>query len=170
MPIPVEKLYVTIPYRGYLAPLKMMGPIAHPLKINKDDAVKLVLSGVKVYSYDPETKATAEVTLAGLTGKEAATAPKISPAVSPTPISGVKTPAPVMTMAEEPDPIPTEPEAPVTDTEDKNQLVETSETSDVTPELIDESTIDWSKMTKAERKAMRQKLEAQKASTNEVTQ
>ena len=56
MPIPEDYLYILTSYRGYLAPIRQFGPIVHPAKVKKSEAIALMMAGCPVTVYDPETK------------------------------------------------------------------------------------------------------------------
>ena len=56
MPIKDDYLYVLTHYRGYLAPIRQFGPIVHPAKVKKSEAIALMMAGCPVTVYDPETK------------------------------------------------------------------------------------------------------------------
>ena len=61
-----EKLHILSPYRGYLAPISIMGPIVHPLIVEKSAVAKILMSGAEVYEYIPHTKKTLKLTLTNL--------------------------------------------------------------------------------------------------------
>ena len=61
-----EKLHILSPYRGYLAPVNIMGPIVHPLVVEKSIVAKILMSGAEVYEYIPHTKQTLKLTLANI--------------------------------------------------------------------------------------------------------
>ena len=46
-----ETLHILTPYRGYIAPAKLMGPIVHPLPVTKSVAVQILMLGAKVFEY-----------------------------------------------------------------------------------------------------------------------
>ena len=58
MPIPEEYVYVLVNYQGYLSAIKQFGPIVHPAKVKKSEAISMMLSGAPVVIYDPATKMT----------------------------------------------------------------------------------------------------------------
>ena len=68
MPMPIDTMYVVVPYRGYLAALNMMGPIVHPIRVEKSAVAAMLMSGVEVHEYNLNTKMTAKLTLESLTG------------------------------------------------------------------------------------------------------
>lgn len=64
-----EYIHVLCTSRAYLAALNMMGPIVHPLKVTKKQAVALLMSGAKVYEYIPGSQLTFELTLSNVNDK-----------------------------------------------------------------------------------------------------
>lgn len=56
MPIPEEYVYVLVNYQGYLSAIKQFGPIVHPAKVKKSEAIAMMLAGAPVVIYDPVTK------------------------------------------------------------------------------------------------------------------
>ena len=56
MPIKEDWIYILSNYRGYLAPIRQFGPIVHPAKVKKSEAIALMMAGCPVTVYDPETK------------------------------------------------------------------------------------------------------------------
>ena len=56
MPIKEDWIYILSHYRGYLAPIRQFGPIVHPAKVKKSEAIALMMAGCPVTVYDPETK------------------------------------------------------------------------------------------------------------------
>lgn len=73
MPIPETYLYITTPYMGYLSAIKQHGPIVHPAKVKRDEAIALMLAGAPVIVHDPATKMTYPLTMDTMhkTNKEA---------------------------------------------------------------------------------------------------
>ena len=64
MPKPIDVyLHVMIRDHAWLAPLGVMGPIVHPVKVNKKDIVKLIMSGCDIYEYILDTKDTIKLTV-----------------------------------------------------------------------------------------------------------
>lgn len=64
-----EYIHILCTSRAYLAALNMMGPIVHPLKVTKKQAVALLMSGAKVYEYIPGSQLTFELTLSNVNDK-----------------------------------------------------------------------------------------------------
>ena len=48
MPIPEEYVYVLVNYQGYLSAIKQFGPIVHPAKVKKSEAIAMMLAGAPV--------------------------------------------------------------------------------------------------------------------------
>lgn len=181
--MPEEKYYVSVPkYRGYIAALQMYAPIISPIGVTKVQLQQMLLSGVEVFLYDRATKCSRQITLQELAGTKTAenTNPKpVEPPKEPKVLTGAPiAPAnvPEEAPAEEPETPPTETpaetaeepvaETPTEETSDDttNPQDETTETPVENPteeEWIDESKVDWSHMTRAERRAMRAKINAQ---------
>jgi hypothetical protein len=61
-----ERLNILSPYRGFISPINMMGPIVHPLPVEKSKVAQIIASGAKVYEYIPTTGGTIELTLSSL--------------------------------------------------------------------------------------------------------
>ena len=67
MPKKVEEMmYILSPSRAYLAPVRVMGPIVHPLKTSRSNVVQMLLNGTEVHQYFPNTKETLKLTLANI--------------------------------------------------------------------------------------------------------
>lgn len=193
MPKPREEyMHILCRDRAYLAPLGQMGPIVHPLKVNKKAVVKLLINGCTVYEVNPATGATVELTLTNINDnsrfeKQSQTASPTEPSapVKPTPVTGVST---------EPSdaPAPADPET----SQSEEQVVEdeksgTSESAEASQDSrpsteehetgtaqksdprskveayelvikengrVDETKIDWSGLTKEERRALRNRI------------
>lgn len=63
MPIPTEYMYILCNYNGYLHEIKQYGPIVHPAKVKKSEAVAMMIAGAPIVVYDPATKMTYPLTL-----------------------------------------------------------------------------------------------------------
>lgn len=61
-----EMLYILSPSRAYLAPVRVMGPIVHPLKTSRSNVVQMLLNGTEVHQYFPDTKETLKLTLTNI--------------------------------------------------------------------------------------------------------
>ena len=61
-----EKIHILSPYRGYLAHVNVMGPIVHPLCVDKSVAAKILMNGAELYEYIPSTKKTLKLTLSNI--------------------------------------------------------------------------------------------------------
>ena len=67
MPKKVEEMmYILSPSRAYLAPVRVMGPIVHPLKTSRYNVVQMLLNGTEVHQYFPDTKETLKLTLTNI--------------------------------------------------------------------------------------------------------
>ena len=58
-----EKIFVKIIKAGFIPQLGMCGPIPNPIKITRAQAYSMIIAGIKVYQYFPDTKYTEELTL-----------------------------------------------------------------------------------------------------------
>ena len=174
-----ERLNILSPYRGFIAPINMMGPIVHPLPVDKSKVAKIIASGAKVYEFIPKTKETIELTLSNLNNLDrynsvkaqeevkAETKPEPIPVEPITKVGVPKIETPAEVIEETPvEEIVTEEVTEEASTEEtiEESIVE-EETAEKDNELItfqynedgtvDESVIDWSKYTKNERKSIR---------------
>ena len=61
-----EMMYILSPSRAYLAPVRVMGPIVHPLKTSRSNVVQMLLNGTEVHQYFPDTKETLKLTLTNI--------------------------------------------------------------------------------------------------------
>lgn len=167
MPQPVAKLYVKTPYMGYIAALAMMGPIVTPMQITQTQAVTMLKSGLKLFQYDPNTKMTRALTLANISQPMSVATPAAAPAKAAY-IAAAPEEAKQITGAPVP-PAPAKEEVPqvapeVVETATEPEAEDKSVASQFNAnELIDESKVDWKSMSKAERREMRAKIDAQKA-------
>lgn len=206
----MEYIHILCTSRSYLAPLKLMGPVVHPLKVSKNAAYQLLLSGAEVIEYIPETKMTLKLTLMNINDPNRydalkTEAPKAAAPVVQKENAGIHPVNPVP-KKEEPKPVPAaEVKAPVVETvpettsepeakEDpkpesnpepvKEPETENTETVSTVPEVSEdvpnddvskidsyelkigdngkviEEGIDWSSFTKAERRALRARINA----------
>ncbi len=161
MPRPVEKLYVKTNYMGYIAALQMMGPIVTPMQVSLDQAVLMLKSGMRnLFEYNPTTKQTRLLTIVNVGKPWPGEAKNDVPAAMGKTAPASSEPV-VLTGAPVP---PAKEETPQTATE----VVETTPGSvadqfNANEGLIDESKVDWNSMTKAQRREMRAKIDAQKA-------
>ncbi|MCM1213980.1 MAG: hypothetical protein NC548_05620 [Lachnospiraceae bacterium] len=161
MPRPVSRLYVKTNYMGYIAALSMMGPIVTPMQITQDQAVAMLKSGMRnLFEYNPTTKQTRLLTVTNI-GKAWPNEKSATTASAPA-AKAAATPAEPVVLTGAPAPAKQE-EAPQAAPEVVETKSETVADQFNENELIDESKVDWNSMTKAERKAMRAKIEAQKA-------
>lgn len=168
MPRPVNKLYIKTPYMGYIAPLQMMGPIITPMQITEAQAIQMLKSGMRnIIEYNPTTKMTRQLTILNIgkpwdTDKTENSAPAAKAQKAATPAAPQE--PKVLTGAPVP-PQPKEEEIPQVAPEVVETTAEPTTVADQfnANELIDESKVDWNSMTKAQRREMRAKIEAQKA-------
>ena len=177
MPKPREEyLHILVRSRAYLAPLKMMGPIVHPLKVNKKAVIQLLLNSCEVVEYVPKTGNTIPLSLTNIndngrySSEDIASLKEVKTPVKPVRVDGV----PVETKPESNEKAPADPETPkdeskeqVVETEDK---VEETQTEPVVDDIIanyplvmkdgkvDESDIEWNQFTKAQRRALRNRI------------
>ena len=88
MPIKEDWIYILSNYRGYLAPIKQFGPIVHPAKVKKSEAIALMMAGCPVVVYDPQTKNSYPLTFenSNMPAKEALH--KIPKPIEPTVLKG----------------------------------------------------------------------------------
>ena len=88
MPIKEDWVYILSNYRGYLAPIKQFGPIVHPAKVKKSEAIALMMAGCPVVVYDPQTKNSYPLTFenSNMPAKEALH--KIPKPIEPTVLKG----------------------------------------------------------------------------------
>lgn len=63
MPIPETYMYITTTYMGYLSAIKQHGPIVHPAKVKKEEAIALMMAGAPIIVHDPATKMTYPLTM-----------------------------------------------------------------------------------------------------------
>lgn len=186
-----EKLHILSPYRGYLAPVNIMGPIVHPLIVEKSAVAKILMSGAEVYEYIPHSKKTLKLTLTNLNNPNRyaeldAKVPEVAPVnVTPVTRTGVPTITEPEVKAEEvvapvveESTAPAEVEETATATEEEDTATEEeSETETETQQpafviefdykedgTIDEDKIDWSKYSKNQRKEIRAQINQHNAS------
>lgn len=100
MPMPIDTMYIIVPYRGYLAALNMMGPIVHPIRVEKSAVAAMLMNGVEVHEYNLNTKMTTKLTLESLTGS-VEEVPVIDPPQQTTILTGAPVAPPVEVTADE---------------------------------------------------------------------
>lgn len=150
-----ETLHILCKDRAFLWPLNIMGPVVHPLKVTKKVAVNLLMSGAEIYEYDTVTKMTYKLKLEDLLQKERHKDPE-APFKNDTPVMHqpmVKnTPTAESAVAEENVEEPSEETSLPT-------LPPIEETLNYLEDgTVDESNIDWSSYSKAQRKALRARI------------
>ena len=169
MPKKVEEMmYILSPSRAYLAPVRVMGPIVHPLKTSRSNVVQMLLNGTEVHQYFPDTKETLKLTLTNIKDPDRYkkafqnTPIKAENPVIPQfkePITRVVTPEKNETpeIKEEtstPAPEVKEEEIPTTE-EKKFDLIEFEFNEDGT---VNETNIPWSNFTKNQRREIRMEI------------
>lgn len=164
-----EKIYILCPYRGYIAAAKIMGPIVHPLQVDKTVAIKMLMTGAEVHEYDPKTKETIKLTINSINDPKRFWNAK-HPVTNGTPVNtvvktGVQVGIPKVEKVTEPEPESTEPTIEETvqelETKEATQLVTFEYNEDGT---VNENVINWSMYTKSQRKAIRAQITAHNAS------
>lgn len=161
-----EMLYILSPSRAYLAPVRIMGPIVHPLKTSRSNVVQMLLNGTEVHQYFPDTKETLKLTLTNIKDtdrykKAFQNAPtKAENPVIPKfkePITRIVTPEKSETSETKEEtsaPKIKEEEIPTTE-ERKFNFIEFEFNEDGT---VNETNIPWSKFTKNQRREIRMEI------------
>lgn len=160
-----EMLYILSPSRAYLAPVRIMGPIVHPLKTSRSNVVQMLLNGTEVHQYFPDTKETLKLTLTNIKDPD-----RYKKAFQNTPI---KAESPVLPQYKEPitrvvtpeknetpeikeeTSIPETKEEEIPTTEEKFNLIEFEFNEDGT---VNEDNIPWSNFTKNQRREIRMEI------------
>ena len=177
MPKKVEEMmYILSPSRAYLAPVRVMGPIVHPLKTSRSNVVQMLLNGTEVHQYFPDTKETLKLTLTNIKDldrykkafqntpikaenpvipqfKEPITR-VVTPEKSETPDIKEEISAPEIKEEETPTPEAKEEEIPTTE-EKKSNLIEFEFNENGT---VNETNIPWSNFTKNQRREIRMEI------------
>ena len=173
-----EKLYILTPYRGYINPLKMVGPVVHPIKVTKLAATDILMSGAEVYEFIPETKETIKLTLENINNrKEPIKITQVTSApVTPVTVQGVprveesldtikdeagnEVDVPAGDVNDEPAEIVSEEPAVenVDESTGKEDIVSTFAFEYNEDGTVNESVINWSSFSKNERKAIRARI------------
>lgn len=183
MPIPEEYVYVLVNYQGYLSAIKQFGPIVHPAKVKKSEAISMMLSGAPVVIYDPATKMTYPMNADNMNNPTKAPK-KIPEPMKETVLKGAPKVTSDISIAEtkkEPElkpeeqvdlsqviaeqNLPTEPteeEPTVEETRDEPipKLLVEDAIKDIQNGILKESDIIWSHYTKSERRQIRAALNA----------
>ena len=173
MPKKVEEMmYILSPSRAYLAPVRVMGPIVHPLKTSRSNVVQMLLNGTEVHQYFPNTKETLKLTLTNIKDPdrykkafqntpikaENPVIPQfkepITKVVTPEIKEEAPTPAPEIKEEETAAPEAKEEEIPTTE-EKKPNLIEFEFNEDGT---VNETNIPWSNFTKNQRREIRMEI------------
>ena len=167
MPKKVEEMmYILSPSRAYLAPVRVMGPIVHPLKTSRSNVVQMLLNGTEVHQYFPDTKETLKLTLTNIKDPDRYkkafqnTPIKAENPVIPQfkePITRVVTPEKNETPEiKEETPAPEAKEEEIPNTEEKEfNLIEFEFNEDGT---VNETNIHWSNFTKNQRREIRMEI------------
>lgn len=173
MPIPEKWVYITTPYMGYLSAIHQFGPIVHPAKVRYDEAVALLMAGAQIIIHDPKTKMTYPLTLGNVSAPQ-------PPKEMPKPITETKLHGVRGTIGEVPNkkPEPVVVETSIDEPEQVSEEVQVDETAtplnDALKGIADgtliESDIIWSNFTKAERRQLRNALNANKTVEETVTE
>lgn len=200
MPIKEEWIYILTHYRGYLAPIRQFGPIVHPAKVKKSEAIALMMSGCPVIVYDPITKKSYPLTIKNANLSAAEVLHEIPKPIEPTVLKGtpkgvidfnkpeeeVKNESPVVISNQESN------ETDAKETSDSNitvtsevESVDSNTTTDDEPQIkilvtdllqnlrdgiYTEKDVKWSDYTKAERRQIRACLNEIAASSNTSTE
>ena len=165
--------YIVCTDAAYLAPLKMMGPVKRPVKISGTDIMKMLMGGCHIAEYDFESKTYSTLTVEKLREDMRKANPsvpnKTTPQVIHEPEVEEEIPAKNPVEPQEIAPVIVEetPTAPVE--EDENPKWEDEADTTVSKVdayefvlneegKVDESKINWSDFSKAERKALRARI------------
>lgn len=156
-----EKIHILCRTRAFIEPLKLMGPIVHPLYVEKSAVLRMVYAGLDVYEYIPATKNTIKLTVQNINK-----ANRLEEAKAPV---NTKTPEPVEVKTAPTVKTPEVVKVPTVPVEPKKEEVKEgpwfNKPVDITFEytsenLVDESKIDWTKYSKEERKIIRGMINA----------
>lgn len=91
-----DMIFARIIRNGFIPQLGMCGPIPNPIKITRGLAHSLIVSGIKVYEYNPDTRDVTELTLQNVFGTSEEAVKKEEPKksipdpVKPVQLNGVK--------------------------------------------------------------------------------
>lgn len=200
MAVKDDWIYILSNYRGYLAPIRQFGPIVHPAKVKKSEAIALMMSGCPVIVYDPITKKSYPLTIKNANLSAAEVLHEIQKPIEPTVLKGtpkgvidfnkpeeeVKNESPVVISNQESN------ETDAKETSDSNitvtsevESVDSNTTTDDEPQIkilvtdllqnlrdgiCTEKDVKWSDYTKAERRQIRACLNEIAASSNTSTE
>ena len=158
MPKPqTEYLHITCLDRAYLAPIKTMGPIVRPLKVEKKAVIRLVMSGAHVAVYNLQTKESTMLTMQNIKSLEGST-------VTASPRNNIS----LNKNTDKASEVPVETPAPVIEQPEEKAASETSDSMDgdkyaleFNPDgTVNETHIPWGSFSKAERKKLRARINA----------
>ena len=200
MPIKEEWIYILTHYRGFLSAIHQFGPIVHPAKVKKSEAIALMMSGCPVIVYDPITKKSYPLTIKNANLSVDEVLHEIPKPIEPTVLKGtpkgvidfnkpeeeVKNESPVVISNQESN------ETDAKETSDSNitvtsevESVDSNTTTDDEPQIkilvtdllqnlrdsiCTEKDVKWSDYTKAERRQIRACLNEIAASSNTSTE
>lgn len=94
-----EEIFVKVMRNGFIPQLGICGPIPNPIRITRGQAHSLIVAGIDVYQYFPETKYTEKLTLHNVFGFAKKTekenpvqqnVKKMSEPIKPVNLAGVK--------------------------------------------------------------------------------
>ena len=168
-----EPLRIICTDRAYLEPLKVMGPIVHPVCVDKKIVFDLLMRGAHVKEYYPNEKVYLDLTVTNLNDADrfAKAFPNLISASVNEPIyrsekSGVhtETETPNNNTPVQDDPISKE-STHTTDTPENNLPVSDADFAKSINYsynengIVNESTINWKEMTKGQRRAVRAEID-----------
>ena len=200
MAVKDDWIYILTHYRGFLSAIHQFGPIVHPAKVKKSEAIALMMSGCPVIVYDPITKKSYPLTIKNANLSAAEVLHEIQKPIEPTVLKGtpkgvidfnkpeeeVKNESPVVISNQESN------ETDAKETSDSNitvtsevESVNSNTTTDDEPQIkilvtdllqnlrdgiCTEKDVKWSDYTKAERRQIRACLNQIAASANTSTE
>lgn len=200
MPIKEEWIYILTHYRGFLSAIHQFGPIVHPAKVKKSEAIALMMSGCPVIVYDPITKKSYPLTIKNANLSVAEVLHEIPKPIEPTVLKGtpkgvidfkkpeeeVKDESPVVISNQESTETDTKETSdsnitvtsevesvdsnPTTDDEPQIKILVTDLLQDLRNGIYTEKDVKWSDYTKAERRQIRACLNEIAASSNTSTE
>ena len=80
-----EEVFIKVMKAGYIPQLGMQGPIPNPIKVKRSVIHSMIVAGIKVFEYDPETQETTEITLGSLYNEDPAKEDSKKPEAPATP-------------------------------------------------------------------------------------
>lgn len=184
MPSSTEYVYILCNYSGYLSEIKQYGPIVHPAKVKKSEAISMMLAGAPVIIYDPATKNSYPLTIGNMNDTTNQVHHSVEKPIEETVLKGA--PKGAGNLGLDVDNTP-EPKVQINIQEVVDSQAESDVTTDTAPEsdyvapvseLIEnpdlkESDVKWNKYTKSERRQIKNYLATLKTATesnNEVVE